>query len=45
VLFDTVSGLIGQVQSGELKALAVTGRERFAVPDVPTVIESGMVPG
>jgi tripartite-type tricarboxylate transporter receptor subunit TctC len=46
VLFDTVSALIGQVQSGELKALAVTGRERFpAVPDVPTVIESGVVPG
>jgi tripartite-type tricarboxylate transporter receptor subunit TctC len=46
VLFDTISALIGQVQSGELKALAVTGKERFpAVPDVPTVIESGVVPG
>jgi tripartite-type tricarboxylate transporter receptor subunit TctC len=46
VLFDTVSALIGQVQSGELKALAVTGKDRFpAVPDVPTAIESGMVPG
>ena len=46
VLFDTVSALIGQVQSGELKALAVTGKQRFpAVPDVPTVIESGLVPG
>lgn len=46
VLFDTISALIGQVQSGELRALAVTGRERFpAVPDVPTVIESGVVPG
>ena len=44
VLFDTVSALIGQVQSGELKALAVTGKDRFpAVPDVPTVIESGVV--
>ena len=46
VLFDTISALIGQVQSGELKALAVTGKGRFpAVPDVPTVIESGVVPG
>jgi tripartite-type tricarboxylate transporter receptor subunit TctC len=46
VLFDTVAALIGQVQSGELKALAVTGKDRFpAVPDVPTVIASGVVPG
>jgi tripartite-type tricarboxylate transporter receptor subunit TctC len=46
VLFDTVSALIGQVQSGELKALAVTGKDRFpTVPNVPTAIESGMVPG
>ena len=46
VLFDTISALIGQVQSGELKALAVTGKERFpVVPEVPTVIESGVVPG
>jgi tripartite-type tricarboxylate transporter receptor subunit TctC len=46
VLFDTVSALIGQVQSGELKALAVTGKDRFpAVPNVPTVIEAGVVPG
>jgi tripartite-type tricarboxylate transporter receptor subunit TctC len=46
VLFDTVSALLGQVQSGELKALAVTGRDRFpAVPNVPTAIESGALPG
>jgi tripartite-type tricarboxylate transporter receptor subunit TctC len=46
MLFDTVSALIGQVQSGELKALAVTGKDRFpAVPDVPTVGESGLAPG
>jgi tripartite-type tricarboxylate transporter receptor subunit TctC len=46
VLFDTVSALIGQVQSGELKALAVTGKDRFpVVPNVPTAIESGVVPG
>jgi tripartite-type tricarboxylate transporter receptor subunit TctC len=45
VLFDTVSALIGQVQSGQLKALAVTGKDRFpAVPDVPAALESGLVP-
>jgi len=46
VLFDTVSALIGQVQSGTLKALAVTGKDRFpAVPDVPAAVESGVLPG
>jgi tripartite-type tricarboxylate transporter receptor subunit TctC len=46
VLFDTVSAVLGQVQSGQLKALAVTGKNRFpAVPDVPAAIESGVVPG
>jgi tripartite-type tricarboxylate transporter receptor subunit TctC len=45
VLFDTVSALIGHVQSGQLKALAVTGKERFpAVPDVPPAIESAVLP-
>jgi tripartite-type tricarboxylate transporter receptor subunit TctC len=46
VLFETVSAVLGQVQSGALKALAVTGLERFpAVPDVPAAVESGIVPG
>jgi tripartite-type tricarboxylate transporter receptor subunit TctC len=46
VLFDTVSAVLGQVQSGQLKALAVTGKDRFpAVPEVPAAIESGMLPG
>ena len=46
VLFDTVSAVLGQVQGGQLKALAVTGKDRFpAVPDVPAAIESGVVPG
>src|SRR5665213_767713 len=46
VLFDTVSALLGQVQSGALKALAVTGKDRFpAVPNVPAAIESGLLPG
>ncbi|MEP7030217.1 MAG: tripartite tricarboxylate transporter substrate binding protein [Pseudolabrys sp.] len=46
VLFDTVSALIGNVKSGQLKALAVTGKDRFpAVPDVPAAVESGVLPG
>ena len=46
VLFDTVSALIGQVKGGQLKALAVTGKDRFpAVPDVPPAAESGVLPG
>ena len=46
VLFDTVSAVIGQVQGGQLKALAVTGKERFpAVPDVPAAVESGVMNG
>ncbi len=46
VIFDTVSALIGQVQSGALKALAVTGKDRFpAVPDVPSASETGVLPG
>jgi tripartite-type tricarboxylate transporter receptor subunit TctC len=46
VLFDTVTALLGQVQSGQVRALAVTGKDRFpAVPNVPAAIESGAVPG
>src|SRR5262245_12785118 len=45
VLFDTITALLGSVQGGQVKALAVTGKDRFpAVPDVPTVVESGVVP-
>jgi len=45
LMFDTVSAVLGPIQSGELRALAVTGRERFpAIPNVPTVIESGRMP-
>jgi tripartite-type tricarboxylate transporter receptor subunit TctC len=41
VLFDTVLAVLGQVQSGQLKAIAVTSRDRFAiVPDVPSIAES-----
>ncbi|HEY0438612.1 MAG TPA: tripartite tricarboxylate transporter substrate binding protein [Xanthobacteraceae bacterium] len=46
LVFDTVSALLGHIQSGALKALAVTGGERFpAVPNVPAAIESGVLPG
>ncbi len=46
ILFDTVSAVLQQVESGQLKALAVTGKERFpALPKVPTAVESGLVPG
>jgi tripartite-type tricarboxylate transporter receptor subunit TctC len=46
VLFDTVLAVLGQVQSGQLKAIAVTSKERFPiVPDVPAVAESGLLPG
>src|SRR5262249_31400069 len=46
VVFDTVSALIANVQSGELKALAVTGKDRFpALPNVPAATESGVLPG
>ncbi len=46
ILFDTVSALIGQVKAGQLKALAVTGKDRFpAVPDIPAAAESGLLPG
>jgi tripartite-type tricarboxylate transporter receptor subunit TctC len=46
VLFDTVTALLGQVTSGQVRALAVTGKDRFpATPNVPAAIESGVVPG
>ena len=46
MLFDTVTALIGQVQSGSLKALAVTGKNRFpALPNVPAAVELGVLPG
>jgi tripartite-type tricarboxylate transporter receptor subunit TctC len=46
ILFDTVLPVTGPVQSGQLKAIAVTGKDRYAaLPDVPPAIESGMLPG
>jgi tripartite-type tricarboxylate transporter receptor subunit TctC len=46
VLFDTVLAVIGQVQSGQLKAIAVTSKDRFPiVPDVPAIAESAAMSG
>jgi tripartite-type tricarboxylate transporter receptor subunit TctC len=43
---DTVSAVLGQILSGQLKALAVTGKDRFpALPNVPAASESGALPG
>jgi tripartite-type tricarboxylate transporter receptor subunit TctC len=42
LLMEVVSPVLGQIRSGDLKALAVSSRERYPVlPDVPTVAESG----
>ena len=45
VTFNTIGGLLPQVRSGNLRALAVTTPRRFpSVPEIPTIAESG-VPG
>lgn len=44
VFFDNLSSALGQIKSGTVRALAVTGKERSpSLPDVPTVAET--VPG
>ena len=41
--FNTAIGVIPQVNSGRLKAIAISTRERFpALPDLPTVEEGGV---
>jgi tripartite-type tricarboxylate transporter receptor subunit TctC len=41
ILFDTVLAVIAQVQSGQLKAIGVTSKDRFPlVPNVPAIAES-----
>jgi tripartite-type tricarboxylate transporter receptor subunit TctC len=43
MMFDQVSSSIGHIQSGRLRALAVTTLKRTAVlPNVPTMDESGL---
>jgi len=43
MLFATMPSAIGQVRAGQLKALAVTSRQRAAaLPDVPTMAEAGV---
>ncbi len=45
VMFTGIPSVLSYIKSSRVRALAVTGRERTAaLPDVPTVIESG-VPG
>jgi tripartite-type tricarboxylate transporter receptor subunit TctC len=42
LLFDVMGSAIGQVQSGNVRALAITSKERSkSLPDVPTVAEQG----
>jgi tripartite-type tricarboxylate transporter receptor subunit TctC len=45
VAFDQITSSLPQVQSGKLRALAVTSAKRFpSVPDLPSVAEAG-IPG
>ena len=40
-----MTALLGQVQSGQVRALAITGKDRDPVaPNIPTAVESGVVP-
>jgi tripartite-type tricarboxylate transporter receptor subunit TctC len=43
VFFDNLSSALGQIRSGNVRALAVTSRERSPLlPDVPTLAEAGV---
>ena len=43
VVFEILPPLLPQIKSGWMKALAVTGEQRFpGLPNVPTAIESGL---
>ena len=45
VFFDNLASALGQIKGGNVRALAVTGKERAPLlPDVPTIAESG-IPG
>ncbi len=46
VVIDTITALLGQVESGQVRALAVTGKDRFpTTPNIPPATESGVAPG
>ncbi len=41
--FETIPGAIGQIQGGEMRAIAVSSKHRVPfLPDVPTIAESGL---
>lgn len=43
MMFENLPSVIGQIQGGKVRALAVTTRQRsHALPDVPTLEESGL---
>jgi tripartite-type tricarboxylate transporter receptor subunit TctC len=43
MLFDNITGAIGPIKSGQVRALGVTTDERVSVlPDVPTLAEAGL---
>lgn len=43
MLFDNITGAIGPIRSGQVRALGVTTDQRVSVlPDVPTIAESGL---
>jgi tripartite-type tricarboxylate transporter receptor subunit TctC len=43
VVFETMPAVLGQLQAGTRRALAVTTRQRFpGLPNVPTLLESGV---
>jgi tripartite-type tricarboxylate transporter receptor subunit TctC len=43
MMFDNMTTAVPQVKAGKLRALAVTGERRVAaLPDVPTMVESGL---
>lgn len=46
MMFDTLTTIIPQVNSGNVRVLAVTSAKRSpALPDVPTIAEAGNLPG
>jgi tripartite-type tricarboxylate transporter receptor subunit TctC len=43
LMFDQLPSSLGQIKAGQLKAVAVTSRQRSsAAPDIPTIAESGL---